>query len=493
MKKITLLIIGILLVPLFSYSGGIVTNQNQSAAYIRMFARDASTDIDAVFFNPAGLTKLGDGFYFSLNNQYILQNKYVTSNYPYLTGSPVEYQGEVNVPLFPGIYGAYKKGKFALSLGINPVGGGGSATFDNGLPSFEIPVSNLVPSLQAQLEPVDQYIESLSGSNPGFRNISGYSADIAFEGSSVYWGFQLNASYEINEIFSFAVGGRYISAKNVYTGSFQNVTIDAPENYGGTQAPGDYLRTVESITGITSLGDAADQVDAQTADFEVDVTQSGSGFAPILGVNISPNDQLNIAVKYEFVAKIELENDTKVDGSGMFPDGEKVRNDMPAMFSAGFDYKITDKLTVASGFHTYFDKNANYGKKLDGVYVDNDEVIDRNSTEFALGLEYDVSEKLLLSIGYLHTQTGVTEDYQTDLSFSNHSNSIGLGGAYAIKPGIMLNLGVGYTIYNDARKIYDYDATETLGQTIPTREEYDKDNLFVALGLDFKFGKKSEN
>ncbi|MGC9374003.1 MAG: hypothetical protein ACP5DQ_03050 [Bacteroidales bacterium] len=71
MKRITLLIIGILMIPFFSYSGGIVTNQNQSAAYIRMFARDASTGIDAVFFNPAGLTKLSDGFHLSLNNQYI--------------------------------------------------------------------------------------------------------------------------------------------------------------------------------------------------------------------------------------------------------------------------------------------------------------------------------------------------------------------------------------------------------------------------------------
>jgi long-chain fatty acid transport protein len=49
MKRITLLLVAILSLPIFSYSGGIVTNQNQSASYIRMFARDASTDIDAVF------------------------------------------------------------------------------------------------------------------------------------------------------------------------------------------------------------------------------------------------------------------------------------------------------------------------------------------------------------------------------------------------------------------------------------------------------------
>ncbi len=537
MKRITLLIIGILFVPLFSYSGGIVTNQNQSAAYIRMFARDASTDIDAVFFNPAGLTKLSDGFHFSLNNQYILQNKYVTSDYPYLSGGPVEYQGEVSVPLFPGIYGAYKKGKFAISLGINPVGGGGSATFDNGLPSFEIPISDLKISV------------------PG---VTDYNLDAYFEGSSVYWGYQLGASYEFNEMLSVYLGARYVSAKNTYNGYLKDITI----TLGGTETPAAayFESTATAIQplndGLYSLSDGgagsltldqaygASIIDLETynqlsagydnfgldpsvhtidqgynvvnqsyngarraayvlADQEdVDVEQTGSGFAPIIGVNISPTNKLNIGLKYEFKTELELENNTTKDfiidydpvndiATGMFPDGEKIRNDMPAMFAAGFDYKITDKLSVASGFHMYFDKNANYGKKLNGVYVDNDEVIDRNSTEFALGLEYSVSEKLLLSIGYLNTQTGVTEDYQTDLSYSNHSNSIGLGGAYAINPGINLNLGVGYTIYNDARKIYS--ATDALGQTFTTTEEYDKDNLFVALGLDFKFGKKSEN
>ncbi|MGM0407619.1 MAG: OmpP1/FadL family transporter, partial [Bacteroidota bacterium] len=493
--------------------------------------------IDAVFFNPAGLTKLSDGFHFSLNNQYILQNKYVTSDYPYLTGSPVEYQGEVSVPLFPGIYGAYKKGKFAISLGINPVGGGGSATFDNGLPSFEIPVSDLVPTLQAQGQPVTTY------------GLNSY-----FEGSSVYWGYQLGASYAFNDMFSAYLGVRYVSAKNTYNGYLKDITI----TLGGTETPAaDYFSaTAASLQplndGLYSLYDggagsytldqayAASIIDettytqlsggltavgldpsevtieqgynavnqsyngARRAAYvlddqdNVDVEQTGSGFAPIIGVNISPNNKLNIGLKYEFKTKIEIENNTTKDfiidynpvtdvATGMFPDGEKIRNDMPAMFSAGFDYQITEKLTVASGFHMYFDKNANYGKKLNGVYVDNDEVIDRNSTEFALGIEYNISEKLLLSIGYLNTQTGVTEDYQTDLSYSNHSNSIGFGGGYAIKPGINLNVGVGYTIYNDARKIYN--ETNALGQVITTTEEYDKDNLFVALGLDFKFGK----
>ena len=384
--------------------------------------------------------------------------------------------------------------------------------------------------------------------------VSDYGLNAYFEGSSVYWGYQFGASYAFNDMFSAYLGIRYVSAKNTYNGYLKDISI----TLGGTVIPAAsyFESTATSLQplndGLSNLSDGGagaytlDQayanniIDETTynqlsggltavgldptevtidqgynvvnesyngarraahvlADQDnVEVEQTGSGFAPIIGVNISPSDRLNIGLKYEFKTKLELENNTTKDfiidydpvndiETGMFPDGEKVRNDMPAMFSAGFDYQITDKLSVASGFHMYFDKNANYGKKLNGVYVDNDELIDNNSTEFALGLEYDVSEKLLLSIGYLHTQTGVTEDYQTDLSYSNHSNSIGLGGGYAIKPGIKLNLGIGYTIYNDARKIYD--ATNPLGGTIETKEEYDKDNLFVALGLDFKFGK----
>lgn len=540
MKRITLLFVGLLSLPFFSYSGGIVTNQNQSAAYIRMFARDASTDIDAVFFNPAGLTKLDDGFYLSLNYQYINQNKIVTSDYANLATIPTDFEGKISVPIFPGVYAAYKTGKFVFSFGWNPVGGGGGATFEKGLPSFEIPVSDLVPSLQAQ-------------------GATAYSLDAYFEGSSVYWGYQLGASYEINDMLSIYLGARYVTAKNTYAGHLTDVNI----TIGGTETPaaaffsgtatmlqplydgltplydggagaytlaeaeyGGYITSAQrtaleagfaalGLPAATPIGTAYENyvspsyLGARRAEYvladqeDVEVEQTGSGIAPIIGANINLLDKkLNIGLKYEFMTKLELENKTTTDfiidydyltgtETGMFPDGAKFRNDMPAMFAVGFDYKITDKFSVASGFHMYFDKSANYGREVDDIDVDNDQVIDRNSTEFALGLEYKISDKLLLSIGYLNTQTGVTEDYQTDLSYSQNSNTIGLGGAYAISSGIDLNVGFGYTMYNDARKIYD--VTDALGFSHVTTESYDKDNLFVAFGLDFKlWNKKSE-
>ncbi len=87
MKKQFLLITSLVFIATVAFGGGIVTNSNQSAAWVRSLVRDASTDADAVYFNPAGLVKLQDGFHFSLNSQTIFQSKDVTSNYQFLTGS----------------------------------------------------------------------------------------------------------------------------------------------------------------------------------------------------------------------------------------------------------------------------------------------------------------------------------------------------------------------------------------------------------------------
>ena len=70
-----------LMYPSVVQAGGIVTNSNQSASYVRMLARDASTSIDAVYYNPAGLTKLADGFHVSLSNQSIFQKKTIENTF----------------------------------------------------------------------------------------------------------------------------------------------------------------------------------------------------------------------------------------------------------------------------------------------------------------------------------------------------------------------------------------------------------------------------
>ena len=76
MKKSAVLLCGMILSMSNAFAGGILTNTNQSAQFARMLSRNASIDLDAVYFNPAGLTQLENGFYFGLQNQSITPVSY---------------------------------------------------------------------------------------------------------------------------------------------------------------------------------------------------------------------------------------------------------------------------------------------------------------------------------------------------------------------------------------------------------------------------------
>ena len=165
----------------------IITNTNQSVMYIRLPARNASMLIDAVYYNPAGVVHLENGFHLAVHNQTVMQEKTVINSYSFLNDDT--YIGEVNVPIFPTVFAVYKKDKLALSFGFGPNSGGGTADFKTGLPTFEIPVSTL-PSLISGL---------------GIPT-SSYALEMSFKGKSVYYGFQGNIAYAINDVFSVAAG-----------------------------------------------------------------------------------------------------------------------------------------------------------------------------------------------------------------------------------------------------------------------------------------------
>ena len=440
-------------------AGGLVTNTNQSAMFTRLQNRNASTGIDAVYYNPAGLTKLGDGFYLSLSNQVIGQTKTVGNNYSYLTGTPRDYVGDVSAPIYPGVYVAYKTGKLAISAGFNPIGGGGGATYNDGLPSFEMPISDLKPLLSGMGLTTTQY-----------------AADIFFEGTSVYFGYQANVSYALNDMISAAVGARLVTAKNTYNGYIKSIMINPVHPL--INPNGALISAPAFFTTISQPVYAA-----MTSDREVDVEQTGSGFTPIISVNVAPSEKVNLSVRYEFKTTLELT--TKVnDGKsgGIFTDGSTTIADMPSLLAIGAEFRPMDKLALAATLNMYGDKAVDY----DGSETVDIEMIDKNFLEDGLGFEYGISEKLRASAGWVATSTGVNENYQNDQRYSTNTNSFGAGFGFRISPMIDLNLGGAFTFYQEGSKGYNH----MLGTfPVPVMETYNKETWVLAFGLDFYFGK----
>lgn len=513
-------------------AGGIVHNTNQSASFIRIPVRDAAFGIDAAYYNPAGLFRLNDGFHLSLSNQYISQNRNIKSTFPGMNLS--EFEGSVTAPVFPTAYAVYKKNRFAFSLGFNPIGGGGSALFEKGLPSFEMQPSMIPASLSAAGIPTSQY-----------------SLDTEFEGKSIYYGFQGGVSYKVRDEISFSLGLRYVTMSNSYTGFLKNIMINPNYpviGYSGSMVPattffndlstyligvsnalnntGNSLQKIidngygntplakgtilgmspEQIAalqgGIMQVGGdptgmtiaqaqqfyygASAQFDANsktmannaiaTSDKGVDATQKGSAIIPIIGMNLQFTENFNMSVKYEFKAKVDVENDTKKDDVGMFPDKAKVPSDIPGMISVGLQYAPFERLKLHAGFHQYFDRKVQYGKQINNQYVDNYDVMSDDYKEYGLGLEFAITKKFLVSAGYLKTQTGVKEIYQSDLDHSLSTNSFAGGFRYNFNEKIGVDLGVMNTKYKeDTRDFGLY------------KETYNRKNFVAALGIDISF------
>ena len=529
------------------FAGGIVTNTNQSAAWVRLPSRNASVGIDAIYYNPAGLMKLKNGFHFSVSNQTIQQTKKVENFYnrPSHTFGLNQsvYIGKVSAPIFPSVYAVYKMDRLAFSFGFNPIGGGGGAVFDRGLPSLELSAADLVPALSA----APYYADA-------------YRLDTYFEGTSVFFGFQGGVSFKVNDIISVAAGLRYVTAKNTYKGHLNDIELElyssgwtradaimtgisnnattasvsttALVNGGAgsltlAQAQGAGIITAAQRAqlegGLASFGSpttvtiatanavfkGAAAKYAATAtllgDQSADVAQTGSGITPIFSVNISPSENLNIAVKYEMITRMQLENKTKqdfttgYDAAGvpitMFPDGDLTPNDMPAMISVGLDYKVSPEFRLSLGGNYFFDKNADYGHKLDmdnnaatpSTFVKNSYIIDHNGFSLDAGLEYNISDKFLVSCGYIYANQGVNSNYQSDLNYFLASNSVGLGGAYSVNDKIQINLGLGYTMYGKDKKNISHTFAGTPATVYRPLETYQKETMMFGIGVDFSF------
>jgi long-chain fatty acid transport protein len=448
MKKVLLAVTLVLFCIPLAFAT-LITNPNQSTHYLRMLARNASTDIDAVYYNPAGLTQLRDGFHFAIHNQTIFQEKTVINEFPFLNQST--YVGEVNVPFFPSIFAVYKKEKLALSFGFGPNSGGGTAEFTEGLPSFMVPISQIPAVLSSPL------IGILT---------SGYQADVAFDGRSVYYGFQFGASYAASDMFSLSGGFRFIYAVNTYKGHIKDILINPMLPAFGLN--GDYIPASQFFT---LIGDPF--YAALTSDKVVDAKQTATGFTPILGVFIKPIDGLNIGIRYEFNTKLEFENNTTQDDVGLFPDGAKSRNDIPAILSLGLEYSLLPELRLMLSTNLFFDKSANWGGRED--------LVNSNSYDIAVGLEYDITDTILISAGYLYTQIDLSKAYLDDLSFDQDSNAYGFGGRIKITPKLDLDLGLIYLNSKDDNKEILYPGFGTF------TENYKKSTWGISVGLGYGF------
>jgi long-chain fatty acid transport protein len=406
-----------------------------------MLSRGSSLQVDGAYYNPAGVVFMDNGFYISLNAQSVYQTRSIDATFALFPEGTRHYKGTASVPAMPSGFFVYKKGNWALSGFAGMIGGGGKASFDTGLPMFD-----------------SRIIAGIYAASKGTITPDKYTINSSMAGKQYIYGTQLGISYKINKHLSAYAGGRM----NIFSG-----------NYSGY--------ATATLTGTTTT----------LADVELDCDQTGWGVTPIIGVDYK-NGKWNVGVRYEFQTRFNIENTTKknTDPEGNlkdYKDGVNTPNDIPSLFSAAVGYKISPKVRASVEYHFYDDKHAGMAN-IPGTTTGKQHALTHGTREFLAGAEWDVSKTITVSGGIQRTDYGLSDDFQSDTSFSCDSYSVGCGAAIKLLPKLTMNVAYFWTNYSDYKK--DVAASATGGYnntTLAGSDNFSRTNKVFGVGFDYKF------
>ena len=453
-------------------AGGLLTNTNQSASFLRQISQDATIDITSNIHNPAGAAFLSNGFHLSLNLQNAKQTREVDTTFPlfaynFNNNKPTHfYKGDAYAPVIPSFQFAYVKDKWSVSANFALNGGGGKCEYDEGLGTFEaLYAAQIYSSVAAALGQTN----AAYGSTLAF---GGYDINAYMKGRQYYFGFAVGGTYKITNNLAGYVGLRGVYATCNYNGWVE----DAKAKIVAGSSPVDaaIISTVQQ------------QVDGQLAQaaLSLNCDQKGFGVTPIIGIDWKINEHWNVAAKYEFKTRLRLKNKTEMNDYtaqvaqsnatlGQFADGKKVASDVPAFFAVGAQYSPISKLRINAGYHFYDDCHAT-------AYGDKHELIDGGTWEITGGAEYDICKLVTISAGWQTTNYDLSDAYMNDLSFTTSSNSIGGGIRLNVTERTSIDLGYMQTFYSTRDVV-----TET--QAGKKTDSYTRTNRVIGLSFNLKF------
>jgi long-chain fatty acid transport protein len=372
---------------------------NMSAEWMRTGARNAATDAaDIVVYNPAGLTKMDNGFHINLSNQSLFRHP--SHSYDMGMGEGVKtFEQTGSDPFLPNLYVAYKRGNWALYSGVFMAGGGATLNYPHG-------------SITTDLIGLG----ALAAAQGAYTTIS----SPMLKASSMYMTTTLGGSYAINKGFSVSMAARYLHAKN----------------------------TAES-----SMTLSASPLDLPDMPLSLNTEDNATGFGGVISMNMTSIDRLDLSVRYETQVNLDFKTKQVHDDFGLTTDGGTHRRDLPAVFAFGASFELTSKLKSFADFNYYFQQNADWGKSS---MLTNEEPMSKlagNAAIYAMGFEYSASSKFLASLGggYTKCSFGNISGYYTNMGtfevVQNDNYNVNMGVSYKVCKMVTVNAGYMHTFY----------------------------------------------
>ena len=525
-------------------AGGILTNTNQSVAFLRNPARDAAIGLDGVYSNPAGVIFLGEGFHLGFNWQYAHQTRTITSqNSLFALGAKnngqttKEFEGVANAPFIPSLQAAYNKGNWSFQFNFSVLGGGGKCEFDKGIGSFETVVGAIANRLIGVSTALNSQISALGASVP---NVTGYDVDGYMKGQQYYFGFQVGAAHKFNEHLSVYAGLRFLYGTASYEARLNNIRVmdgangmslndyflgvnSGLDNAGkaiaagaqqvrdgisqyvaafmaqgmtqeqamqteqvkALQAKGQQLQTAgENLQAVgQELAASAETIAPYANGMNLKSDQTGFGISPVIGIDYKIG-AFNFAAKYDFKTRMRMKNNSDLKEATVIAATNKYVDGTKVPEDSPAKLALGAQWSITPNVRVNAGYHHFYDKNTHW-YQHSEKLLKNGTNEYLGGAEWDVTKRLQVSGGIQLTRYGLSDEYMNDMSFVVNSWTFGVGAGYKVTDKVKVNVAYFQTNYTH----YDMNTPQqdmpALGLTIPAgTNSFTRTNNVFGVGVE---------
>lgn len=420
-----------------AFAGGVENKTNMSTGYLRNPSRNAECERpEAAFYNIAGTAFLNDGLYFEAGNQFVFKeygNELKTGNIIAQKSNDAVHDyysnDETTVWLYPDADVVFKRKKWSIFMNFGIYAGGGALSYSEGTSATSLMFLSGANNFKTEAEKYKYAaLAAKSAGNTGKETI--YNEQYSLYGkaalaslemaknhsldvTSITYGGQIGASYNIFDWFSVAAAFRYVR---------------------GTQ---DMNLTCNDLIFLAINGGNT-----------ISYSAEGFGESCVIGAHIKPTfaPGLDFSIQYQTLSRISYKVDG-VEGAlaafyGITKDST-FRTDLPAVLNIGIGYRPAERLYLSGSFNYYFNSFA----KQDSILTETDY---DDSWELAFGADVKVCRFLGISAGFEYGKQGINST--SNSTFNPVLDSVVVGGGVEIYPieKLTITLSGMYCKYFDA-------------------------------------------
>ncbi len=427
------------------FAGGVENKTNLSTGNIRNPSRNTECERpEASFYNIAGTGFMTDGLYLEAGNQFVWKeyaNTWATdalSSYKIENGA--KSNDETTVKLYPNLDAVYKHDNFAVFANFGVYAGGGKLDFTEGTTAtsalFLKVAQGLGAKAQAALSAGDSTTAAVLGKYS--TNLGTAATNHALTVTSITFGGQLGAAYQINDMVALALAGRFCYGT-------QNMKLKS--------------------AAFALMG---------TNDSKVEYDADAMAFSGVVGVHVKPVSALDVAAQFATKSALKykvnkVSGNTEVAEWCQITEGKKWNVDLAPTLNFGVGYHVIEPLYLSTSFNYYFNRWASMDSILaEGDYDD--------SWEVALGADYIINKYVTMSCGTQYGYQGIKDS--SNNSFNPVLSSFQFAGGFEVHPVDALTVTTGLTHVHYLDADYYLESYKTV---------LSKNVWLMSLGVTYRF------